>query len=671
MILLHGPDLRVPAGALDALDVELRVIRSLARSGAVGDSEEEAALAVVVLDAGLAAALGLDEGRDPRAGGSAEGAGDPPGDGLDELLGALPASAVVLAADVSIAPHDERVWLTLPGAEDGAGWNRVLRAAYEHAAARSEAARAGKELARARSELHDLTRIGMALMTERDLDRLLVEILERAQRLTDSDAGSIYLIERDESGRDARLRFELMRNDSLPELRTEQFSLPLDTASLAGYVAVTGETLVLDDAYQAPAGAPYSFNRAIDERIGYSTRSVLVVPMIDYRDRVVGVIQLINRKRDPSARIRSAADADRHVLGYDEARLRLVRSLAGQAAVAIESSRLQREIERIFESFVKASVIAIDQRDPTTAGHSVRVATLTCAMAEALADHDRGRYAGFRFSPEQMRELRYAALLHDFGKVGVREEVLVKARKLPPRLEERVHARFRLIRRTLEAEHHRRRAEALERAGPEAAAERLAELDREHRERMDEVERFHAVVDAANRPTPLDPDHAAALGDIARRTFTDVDGELVPYLTEEELGYLTIPRGTLDDRERLEIESHVEQTYRFLSQIPWTDELSDVAHIAYGHHEKLDGGGYPRGLRADEIPVQTRIMTIADIFDALTASDRPYKAAVPTDRALDILRAEASRGLLDADLVELLIESELYRIILERDWREL
>jgi HD-GYP domain-containing protein (c-di-GMP phosphodiesterase class II) len=393
---------------------------------------------------------------------------------------------------------------------------------------------------------------------------------------------------------------------------------------------------------------------------------MLVVPMIDHTGATVGVLQLINRKRVPRARITDEDDAARWVLPYTERELALVQALAGQAAVSIENSQLYRQIENIFDSFVKAAVTAVDQRDPTTSGHSVRVATLTCDLAQTLERHPPAAYRGTRFTAEQMRELRYAALLHDFGKVGVREEVLVKAKKLPPLLFERVMARFDLISRTLEAEYHGRRAALLERG------ERPGdELEAEFRARIAEIEQVRALILSSNEPSILPERAAAALDELAALTFRGPRGEAAPFVTEEELRYLRIPKGSLNDEERREIESHVEQTYRFLVQIPWSGDLRRVADIAYGHHEKLNGKGYPRGVRAPEIPVQTRLMTVADIFDALTASDRPYKRALPPERALDILSAEAREGLLDTALVSMLIDSGAYRKILDVDWRDL
>ena len=588
------------------------------------------------------------------------------------MLEKLPVHVVVVAADDSVdaAAHSSRVVLTLPRAnEPPAARLRVLRAAYQLAAARLTAARAERELARSRNELNELHRIGMALMTERDPDSLLVRILEQARHLTHSDAGSLYLVENDEQG-NKRLRFKLSQNDTLPDLPLVQFTLPINTSSLAGYAAHTGEPLVLADAYAIPEEDPYTFNRSFDERTGYRTKSMLVVPMMDHRDDVVGVLQLLNRKTDPKARINSEDFAEHFVLPYGGHELQLVQSLAGQAAVSIENSQLYAQIEHLFESFVKAAVTAIDQRDPTTAGHSIRVATLTCDIAQAVERGGIGPYTDVRFSRDQMKELRYAAMLHDFGKVGVREEVLVKAKKLPPFLWERVEARFDLIVRSVEADYHKKRAELLLSHGNNAQP-MLQKADEEFELQLDELRKFQEAVRGANEPSVLPEAAAGILDEIARRRFQNVRGEPVPFLDIDELHFLKIPKGTLDEKERLEIESHVEQTYRFLTQIPWTEDLQNLAVIAYGHHEKLNGKGYPRGVAASDIPIQTRMMTIADIFDALTASDRPYKRALSSDKALSILNMEAKDGLIDQHLVDVMVQSEVYKKVLELDWREL
>ncbi len=533
-------------------------------------------------------------------------------------------------------------------------------------AGREEALR--RQLEQARAELRELNKVGMALMSERDPERLLGMILTQARRLSASDAGSLYLVESDPDGND-RLRFLRSQNDTLPDLPSPNFTLQLDETSVAGFVALRGEPVVLDDVYDIPDGLPFTFNRtAFDTKYGYRAKSMLVVPMTDHRDRMVGVLQLINRKSDPAAAIRSEEDAARWVLPYEEHDVALVQSLAGQAAVSIENGRLYQSIENLFAGFIKAAVTAIDQRDPTTSGHSVRVSELTCDTAALIGAQTEGPFRDTRFTEDQMRQLRYAALLHDFGKVGVREEVLVKVNKLPPVMGARIEERFGLIRRTLEAEAARAREVVLLHHGPQAS-ERLAEVEARLREELEALERYRAAIEDANVPRVFPEDPPAILGEMSTRHYTAPDGTAKPYLSEEELHFLSIPRGNLDEDERRQIESHVIHGYDFLLAIPWTEELSRIHEIVRGHHEKLNGGGYPDGVSGAAVSLETRIMSVCDIFDALTASDRPYKSALPVDQALDILRSEAREGALDPDIVDLFCGSGVYRKILESDWR--
>jgi len=383
--------------------------------------------------------------------------------------------------------------------------------------------------------------------------------------------------------------------------------------------------------------------------------------MIDQLGRVLGVLLFVNRKIDPNARITSKDAADRWVVPYSDHEVLLARLLASQAAVAIENTRLYAPARACLREFVKASVSAIDLRDPTTAGHSLRVATLATGLAEALERVGGGPYRDIRFTSDQLRELRFAALLHDFGKVGVREDVLLKAKKLPPVLWERVDARFSFIRRTIEFVSCGARANAgFDDVGTALAAQ------------LDELDRCHQVVRDANEPSVLEAPVAAELLRDCRahlRAGRRHDGSL-PHDGGAALSAGS-PKGTLDDHEREEIESHVTKTFEFLSNIPWTDDVKNLVTYAYGHHEKLNGSGYPRHLEGNDIPLQTRLITVADMFDALTASDRPYKPAVAADKALEILHSEAEAGRLDVELVRVLTESQAYRTIMEKHWREL
>ena len=535
----------------------------------------------------------------------------------------------------------------------------AVRAGYREAAARMETARARSEAANRSREIGELTRIGVALGTERDLKTLLELILTQARRITTSDAGSLYLVETGDQGQ-KRLRFRITQTYSKPDAPFVEFTIPVDRSSLAGYTAVTGEPLVIDDAYFLPPDVEYSINRSFDERHGYRTKSMLVLPMKDHKEEVIGVLQLINRKRDPEAVLAAPADVEHQVVPYSRRTVELVTALAGQAAVAIENSRLYEEIERLFEGFVKAAVHAIEQRDPTTFGHSGRVANMTVGLASVVDRAEDGAYRAVTFTREQIKEIRYAGLLHDFGKVGVREQVLIKAKKLYPLHLDLIRQRHHFVKRTAEREFWRKRAEFLESHDRKDYAPFLRSLEEEHAREMVALDGFLDAVLSANEPTVLPAGRFEALLQVARRTYEDPTGRPHPYLTEEEMRYLTIPKGSLDETERLEIESHVTHTYRFLQQIPWTRELQDIPMIAYGHHEKLDGKGYPRRVTGEAIPIQTRMMTISDIYDALSAADRPYKAAVAPARALDIMADEVRAGQLDQELFRLFVDGKVF-----------
>jgi HD-GYP domain-containing protein (c-di-GMP phosphodiesterase class II) len=395
---------------------------------------------------------------------------------------------------------------------------------------------------------------------------------------------------------------------------------------------------------------------------------MLVLPMRTHKDEVIGVLQLINRKRNADAMLSSEAVVEREVLAYDHRSVELVNALASQAAVAIENSILYEDIERLFEGFVMASVKAIEQRDPTTSGHSSRVATLTCGLAEAVDRGGPGKYRDVRFTREQLRELRYAGLLHDFGKVGVREQVLVKQKKLYPWDLDIIRHRFAYLLQGADLQYERERANYLSQHGEKNYGEANSRLNDIRRARREELQRFLDNIIRANEPTVLPEGSFDDLRDINERTYIDFDGVERPLLRDEELRFLMIRKGNLDDQERREIESHVTHTFRFLEQIPWTRELKGIPEIAYGHHEKLNGRGYPRRVTATEIPIQTRMMTISDIFDALTATDRPYKRAVPYERALDILGMEAKDGMIDGDLLAAFTEARVYESVMS-EWR--
>ena len=541
-----------------------------------------------------------------------------------------------------------------------------LRGGFRHAVALlGERTARGDEAAR-QGELAELSRVGAALTTERNLFTLLELILTQARRITTSDAGSIYLVDQEtrrEDGTPVTLRFKLAQNATLPDLPLHEFTVPADDGSLAGHAAATGEPLVIEDVYLLPEDVTYRQNRTFDESFGYRTKSMLVIPMKTHKDEVVGVLQLINRKCQADVQLVTDDVVDREVRPYDGRCVALVTALAAQAAVAIENSLLYQSIEQLFDGFVTAAVHAIEQRDPATFGHSERVAALSVGLAEAVSRAGAGSYRGLHFSASELRELRYAGLLHDFGKVGVREKVLVKRKKLYQGQLDVIRHRFAYLLQQADLEFERERANYLEENAGRMHEQTLLRLEEARRGRREELNRFLDAILRANEPTVLPSGTFDELQAIGSFQFVDVDGARRPLLHEDELRFLMVQRGNLDEEERKEIESHVTHTFAFLRQIPWTRELRRVPEIAYAHHEKLNGAGYPRRVRGNDIPVQARMMTIADIFDALTATDRPYKRAVPIERALDILHAEAREGMLDRELLATFTEARIWDVI--------
>jgi 3',5'-cyclic-nucleotide phosphodiesterase len=384
--------------------------------------------------------------------------------------------------------------------------------------------------------------------------------------------------------------------------------------------------------------------------LGLGIRSVMCVPLILEAD-VIGLIQI---------------DAQNQSHSFDPEDLQILTGIGAQVAIALKNFGLYEDIEQLFEGFVTASVHAIEARDPTTAGHSFRVAEYSLRLAEAVDRSDQKSLDNVRFSSEQMRELRYAALLHDFGKVGVREHVLIKARKLYHSQMDVLQERFRYARASLERQAYRELIDQHSELSPADFKRHRAAMEARLKLELERLRRFMVIIQQANEPFVTDDQVTEELQAVADFMFPGEEGETVALLNTSEFEALTLARGSLTPEERLDIQSHVSHTFTFLNHIPWTGSLAAVADIAHAHHEKLDGSGYPRGLAGDDIPIQARVMTVADIFDALTAGDRPYKRSLSVENALDILNNEAQLGKVDPVLVDVFIGSQAYQLF-ERD----
>lgn len=519
--------------------------------------------------------------------------------------------------------------------------------------------------------IEQLLDIGVALSDTYDLGELLDLILSKSREITCSDAGSVYLVD-ELNVKECKLVFKAAQNDSLPDLVFQEQALAITSESLTGYVALTGQSLNLADAYNLPKNTPYKFDKSFDEKTGYRTCSVLILPIQNRHLEVLGVLQLINRKIQSNVLL-TQENAKELTQPYSEWEERILTSLASQAAISIERNNLQENIENLFEGFVKASVRAIEARDSCTSGHSERVAKLTVGLSQEVNIINSGIFSEIYFSNQQIQELRYAALLHDFGKIGVPEAILTKRKKLYQEQLELIQQRFSLAQRTLEMEYAQTKYKYLSGHLSDIyqshtqksclLCQKIKNLDLELEVAITQLNDYWQTILTANEPKILAEEPLKQLQEISLYTYKDIDGQIKPLITPEEMAQLTVPRGNLTPEERQAIEAHVTDSYEFLKQIPWTKKLQKIPNIAYGHHERLDGSGYPRGLKENEISIQTQIIVIADIYDALTAGDRPYKQGLPVEVALRIMGSEAAENKINSHLFELFKQKQVFSIL--------
>lgn len=545
-----------------------------------------------------------------------------------------------------------------PGAQDeGASAVKPSSVAPSPAAAAVEGSVAARRL-------RHLSEIGLALSAERDIQRLLGLILSASRELTGADGGTLYIVEANRSGQKS-LFFRAAQNDSITI--ESNLSFAVSPSSLAGYTALSGEILRFDDVYSLDKSAPFKFNSSFDADHNYRTRSILVVPLKDHVGAVIGVLQLINRKRHREVLLHDMATVEREVIPFDDEMAELAMILASQASVALNNTLLLREIEELFEALVVAASSAIEDRDPTTSGHSRRVTNLTLALASAIAEQKNGPLASVDFSTAQLKELRYAALLHDFGKIGVREAVLTKSRKIEVAPFEALHNRILAFRAQTEAATARKCLHIARDDQKDTQESRIEAVEQQADAQLARLDASAQLLTQLNNPA-LDPspdaiweEALAALDHLQTLSFQTPSGPQ-PLMHPNEAAALRVRRGTLTPEEFRQIQNHAQMSFEFLEQIPWTAALQHVPAIARAHHERLDGSGYPQQLRGEQIPYGAKLMAIADVYDALTASDRPYKRALSPERALQILQKEAEIGKLDAAALQIFIESEIWKL---------
>ncbi|OSM05235.1 HD family phosphohydrolase [Magnetofaba australis] len=504
--------------------------------------------------------------------------------------------------------------------------------------------------------IEKLNEIGIALSSEKDTNRLLETILLGAKELTNADAGTLY-----SATEDGQLKFEIIRTDSLGIAMGGTTGVPINFPTLplykndqpnlqmiAAYAAIKGETVNVPDAYEAE-GFDFSGTRAFDQKTGYRSQSFLTVPLKNHENDLIGVLQLINAKNLGDNQIRAFTIEDQQ----------LAESLASQAAIALTNQRLINDLKKLFEAFIQAIANAIDDKSPYTGGHCHRVPVLAEMLADAASRSDYGELAAFKLTEEQMYELKIAAWLHDCGKVTTPTEVVDKATKLET-IFDRVHLvdhRFEVLKRDAKIAMLEAKLAAMQGGD----AEHAAQLEAEYNDKIAQLDDDREFIRTANIGGEfMSDEHQERVRAIAKHAYVNEQGEDAPFLSDDEVYNLNIARGTITKEEREIINHHVVATIKMLSAIPFPNHLKCVPEIAGNHHETLIGTGYPNGLTKDQMSVQARIMAIADVFEALTARDRPYKEGKTLSQALKILGFMKKDQHVDADLFQVFIDDKVF-----------
>lgn len=480
------------------------------------------------------------------------------------------------------------------------------------------------------------------LFEEKNAEKLYEKILLKALEFGDCSAGQLRIL-KEEDGENYFV--PTLSVDSGADLILDRRRQVVEENSICGQVVQTGKIHALFDFENVKTVRRGGYNQALDYPNIELVDALITVPLKNSRYEVEGILQLVYRNQPGAINQNRKTHFD-----FEDETLWTI--FGTQGGICLENSQFFSGVHRLFEGFVKASVKAIEARDVSTGGHSERVAKMSIGLARAVTEIDAGTYRLVKFRDEEIKELEYAAMLHDFGKIGVREEILTKAKKLHNWQLRAISERLKICKAAVKID--------LLEGKLKGASLNHAQFEESYQKRIKELEYYWQVIEAANSPTILKQENVAALEKIRQEQLLLPDGEKIALLSNDEYEALAIMQGTLTEDERLEIESHVKHTYQFLKMIPWTREFKNLTEIAYCHHEKLDGTGYPRKLVSHEIPLQSKIMTIADIFDALTARDRWYKDSVPVEKAIEILYEEVKLGKLDEALFEIFVAKKIY-----------
>ena len=502
--------------------------------------------------------------------------------------------------------------------------------------------------------INQLTSIGLALSAEKNISKLLEIIVDESRELSNADGGTLYIVDDDKK----HLRFEIMQNDTMKtrmggtsgvEISLPKVPLYIDGkpnhSNVSSYTALTGEPVNIPDVYEAE-GFDFTGPRKYDATTGYLSKSMLVIPMKNHENNIIGVLQLLNAK-DPETG---------DVVAFSTEYVDLIGCLASQAAIALTNTQLIQDLRNLLYAFIKSIATAIDEKSPYTGGHINRVVSLTMMLAETINNTNKGMFKNVNFNENEMEEMKLAAWMHDVGKITTPEYVMDKSKKLETIFNRisLIETRFQVIAKSIENKYLNRKVELMQNGS------KIKQLDNELAGNIKLLQEELDFIKKCNNPGEfLSDDKIEKIKEIANKTysFNNMDYQ---YLTEDEIKNLCIQKGSLTEEERKIIENHATMTLKMLKELPFPQKLANVPEYAAGHHEKLDGSGYPRGLTKKELSVQSRIMAVADIFEALTAKDRPYKKPMKLSQAVKIMGFMKKDRHIDPDIYDLFMESRLF-----------
>tara|TARA_Y100001970_G_scaffold226611_1_gene280261 strand:- start:1151 stop:2758 length:1608 start_codon:yes stop_codon:yes gene_type:complete len=505
-------------------------------------------------------------------------------------------------------------------------------------------------------KIHRLSEIGMALSSEKNTDKLFEMILDEAKKITNADGRTLYTIDKN-----GNLKFEILSSDTMNQKMggTSGIEIPYypvklylddgkpNNSNISAYVALTGKTVNIRDAYETEKGFDFSGTKAFDKKYNYRSKSFLTVPLKNHENEIIGVMQLLN-----------ARDENKNIISFTSEMQEQVESLSSQGAVALTNKRLVEELKTLFEAFIKLIATAIDKKSEYTGGHCERVPIITMMLAEAVEKVKVGKYKNFSMTPEERYELYIASWLHDCGKVATPPHIVDKSTKLEAIFDriELVNHRMEILKRDAEIEFLKRQL----RVG------KIKEYDKKYIDRIKQIDDNMKFLRSVNYGGEfMLPEKQDRVREISSEVLK-IDGKNINTLSDEEVENLNIPKGTLLPEEREIINDHIVITIEMLEKLPYPKQLKNVPEFAGGHHEKLDGTGYPKGLKSDEMSVQAKMMAIADIFEALTAADRPYKDGKKLSQAMRIMGFMKNDYHIDEDLFEIFVKSKIHKNYAEK-----